>query len=345
MSYIFICSTGDHAGQSLITSSIALRLLEKKITPGIFKPFGTGLLRMEGIWTDPDAHLLKELLGIQEPLDMICPYPMSEKAEIPDGQIEMLDKIKSIANGLAEGKDIVLVVGSRHIFFDDAPCSLPDVSLISELNADLVLVHRYRQTSTTLYSILSVHSLLRDRVKGIIINRVQPGQLEAVKEQVMSVLNKEGIGNVAVLPEDPLLSLRSIEEIRQMLEGRIICCEEYRERLVGGMTVGTAGLDKGLMIFRRVYNKIFLLEPSTTSRKIAGVLLTGNRKPPEKVLEAAKKAQIPLILVKDDSFVAEERLEKSAVYLSPADEKKIRHFMSMMDRDDYLNRLIESMSK
>lgn len=343
MSYVFICSTGDHAGQSLIASALSLRLLEKGIRPGFFKPFGTGLVRINDLWTDPDAHLFKEILNIQEPLEMICPYLISDKTETRHGPIEILEKIKSLTQELSKGKDTVLIAGSKRIFFDDAPYSVPDISIISELNADLVLAHRYRQISTMLYSILSIHSLLKDRVKGVIINRVPADQINDIKGQVMPVLNQKGIFNISVLPEDPFLSLKSIEEIREMLGGKIICGDEYLGRPVGGMTVGTEGLNMELMLFKRVYNKIILLEPSTTSRKIAGILLTGNREPPHQVLEAARRSKIPLMLVKEDSFVTQERLEGNVAAISPGDRKKILHFMNMMDGDDSLNRMIQSM--
>jgi hypothetical protein len=343
MSYIFICSTGDHAGQSLIASALALRLLEKGIRPGFFKPFATGLVRINDLWTDPDAYLFKEVLNIQEPLEVICPYLISDKSETRHSPVEILEKIKSLLHKLSEGKDTVLIAGSKHIFFDDAPYSIPDISIISELNADLVLAHRYRQISTTLYSILSIHSLLKDRVKGVIINRVPAGQINDIKGQIIPVLNQKGIFNITVLPEDPFLSLKSIEEIMKILEGKIICGDEYLERPVGGITVGTEGLNKELMLFKRVYNKIILLEPSTTSRKIAGILLTGNREPPRQVLEAARRSKVPLILVKEDSFVSLERLEGNVSAISPGDKKKIFHFMNMIDGDDFLNRLIQSM--
>jgi BioD-like phosphotransacetylase family protein len=341
MSYLFISSTGDHAGQSLVACAVAFRLMEKKISPGFFKPFGTGFIHIDDIWTDPDAYLFKKILNIQEPLEMICPYLGSEEAETRHGPVEILEKIKSLIHELSKRKDIVLILGSKHIFFDDAPYSLPDIPIISELDAELVLIHRYRQISTTLYSILSVHSLLKDRVKGVIINRVPHDQISDVKGQIMSVLNQQGIFNIAVLPEDPFLSLRTIEEIREVLNGQTICGEEYLDRSVGGMTVGMSGMDKGLMIFKRIYNKIILLEPSTTTRKIAGILLTGNREPPRQVLEAAKKSKIPLILVNDDSFVAQERLGENVAAISPKDQKKITHFINMLDRDDFLNRLIQ----
>ncbi|MDB9822796.1 AAA family ATPase [Deltaproteobacteria bacterium] len=344
MSHLFISSTGDQAGQSLVAWSIARRLLEMKIRPAFFKPSGTGLLRTDGIWTDPDALLFKNVLNIDEPLEMICPFLTSEKGAQQDGKIITLEEIKAFVSGLLKGREILLIAGCRHIFFDDVSHSPPDITIIKALNADLVLAHRYRQTSTTLYSILSVNSLVKEKVKGVVINRVPTDQVNDVKEQVLPALNKNGISNVTVLPEDPFLSMRSLEEIREILNGETICGEEYLDRSVEGMTVGTTGLNEELRLFKRVYNKIILLEPSTTARRIAGILLTGDREPPDKVLEVAEKSKIPLILVKEDSFVVQERLEGNLALLSSGDEKKILHFMKMLDGDDFLNRLIQSLN-
>ncbi|MFC1531777.1 AAA family ATPase [Thermodesulfobacteriota bacterium] len=343
MPFLFIGSTGDHAGKSLIAWAIARRLLDKGLRLGFLKPFGTRLMQVNDIWADPDAFLFKKVLHIHEPLKIICPYVISEKVVKQGGPKEILEEIKSLARELSTGKDLLLVLGSKHIFFDDIPHSLPDISLISEFNADMVLVHRYKKISTSFYSILSVNSLLKERVKSIIMNRVPHEQIGAIKDQITPVLARKGVSDITLLPEDPILSLWSIGAIREILNGQVIWGEEYLDRPVGGMTVGTADLHGDLLLFKRVYNKIILLGPSTTSRAIAGILLTGNREPAYRVLEAAKKSKIPLILVREDSFLAKERLEQSAPTLTPADEDKVLHFTAMMDRDDSLNRLIQSL--
>ena len=157
MPFLFICSTGDHAGQSIVAWSIARRLLEKGANISIFKPFGTRLICVNDAWSDPDAFLFKDVLDIQYPLEMICPYVDSEKTAEQNGAIKILEEIKSLAHKLSTGKDLLIILGSKHIFFDSAPHSLPETSLISELNADLVLVHRYRKISTSLYSVHSVN--------------------------------------------------------------------------------------------------------------------------------------------------------------------------------------------
>lgn len=342
MPFLFLASTGDHAGQSLMAWAISRRLLEKGLNIGFLKPFGTGLMKVDNVWVDPDAFLFKTVLNIQEPMEKICPYSSAENRVKQDGPGQIVERIKSLAHDLSSGKDLLLILGSRHIFYDDVPHSIPDITLISELGAYIFLIDRYKSSSTSLYSILSVKSLLKDAARGIIINRINHEDISDVKNRIIPVLTGKDDSVITLLPEDPALSLWSVAEIGKILEGKVLWGKEYLDRPVEGMTVGTSGLKGDLLIFKRVYNKIILLGPSAESQTIAGVLLTGNREPAHPVLEAAKKAGVPLILVKDDSFMVKECLEQNSPTLTPSDEDKVIHFTAMMDRDDSLDMLIRS---
>jgi BioD-like phosphotransacetylase family protein len=74
MAFLFIGSTGDQAGHSLVTWAVARRLLEKGYSVGFFKPFGTCPVNLKGKGTDQDALLFKEVLNLSDPLERICPY-------------------------------------------------------------------------------------------------------------------------------------------------------------------------------------------------------------------------------------------------------------------------------
>ena len=121
MPFLFIGSTGDHAGQCLVAWAIARRLREKGVRMGFFKPFGTRPACINDLWVDPDAYLFKETFNLEEPLDLICPYILPEKNGNPDLPENILDEIRSLAMKLSAGKDLLIIIGSRHIFFDDAP--------------------------------------------------------------------------------------------------------------------------------------------------------------------------------------------------------------------------------
>ncbi len=342
MAFLFIGSTGDHAGQCLVSWAIAKRLLERGLHIGFFKPFGTGLRQVNHGWVDPDAFLFKEVLNLQEPIEVICPWMITENRVSSDKPNGILEEIRSMALKLSTGKDLLIIIGSRHVFFDDTTHSIPDITVISELNPDVVLVHRYRKVSTTLYSILSVNSLIRKNIRGTVINRIPGDQFEQVHDRIVPAISRNGSTNIALLPEDPFLSLWSIGEIMELLGGQIICGGEFLDRPVEGMTVGTSDLQGELLVFKRVYNKVILLGPYANSRGVVGILLTGNREPGHRIVEVAERSGTPLILVKQDAFSVKERLEQCAPTLTPADEDKVLHFMAMMDRDDFLNRLIRS---
>jgi hypothetical protein len=348
MPFLFIGSTGDRAGHSLVAWAIGRKLQEKGVTVGFIKPFGTDPVHLRGQWTDQDAFLFKEALDLPEPLDRICPYLVSDETWRQKGNDEILEELKTLAREVSDSKDLVLILGSKHIFFDDAACPIPDVTLIPELNADFILVHRYRQASKAVYSILSVSSLLRERIRGIVLNRVPPEEIRDIQTRMVPSLREKGIPVLAALPEDPVLSFRSLREVGEVLEGRWLWAEELGKP-VGSMTVGATDLTEGLLLFKRAYNKIVLLEPTKNNadaaapRPVAGIILTGGRNPAPQLLQASKRAKVSLLLVEQDTFPALECLEQSTSHLSPGDDVKVRHIIELMDYEGALDRLIDSL--
>jgi BioD-like phosphotransacetylase family protein len=350
MSFLFIGTTGDRAGHSLVAWTIARRLVEKGLNVGFLKPFGTNAVQIAGMWTDPDAFLFREILKLHEPIERICPYILTEDVWRQNESKEIIEKIKSLAGELSISKDVLIIMGSRQIFFDDASGHVSDIPLINGLAADFILVNRYRELSRSIYSILSISSLLKDRIKGIILNRVPPEKLEEIRNHLVPSLVQKGVPVTATLPEDPILSFRSLAEIKEALDGQILQGKESLDQPVSGMTVGSSDLRGKLQLFKRAYNKIILLAPSagteiegtSTHRPVAGIILTGGRNPAPQLLQTAENAGIPLILVKGDTFSVLERLDRSSPPLSPKDEIKVRYFTGLMDNNGALDGLIQS---
>jgi BioD-like phosphotransacetylase family protein len=335
---------------SLLTWTIAQRLVERGLNVGFLKPFGTQPVRVQGIWTDQDASLLKEVLNLQDPFERICPHPVSEDSWREKDKEVIVEELKVLAQELSNEKDILLIMGTQHIFFDDPLCPVPDTSLINALQSDTILVNRYQQPSTSLYSILSISSLLKERLRGVLLNRVSPEMLEGITSQTIPSLSKNGIPIMTAVPEDPVLSSQTLGDIKETLGGQILCNEESLGKPIGGMTVGSADLEEKLRIFRRIYNKIVLLEPSSpdtergvTPRAVAGILMTGGRTPPPQAVKACEEAHVALILVEADTFSAQERLEQHPPRLSPKDEIKMRYFTEFLDRNGALDNLLQSL--
>lgn len=349
MAFLFTGTTGDHAGHSLVTWAIARRLVDRGLRVGFLKPFGTPRATLNGNPADPDAVLFKETLHIQEPLDRICPYLLSDEAWRERGSETILNEMRTWVKELSEGRDVLIIMGADHIFLDNASRGVSDISLAAGLDADFILVDRYRDKARSVYSILSAGSLLKERLKGIVLNRVPPPWLQDIRDHMIPPLARKGVPSIIALPEDPFLSFQTLGDIRDVSGGEFLWGEADREQPVGGMTAGSSDLKGELLLFKRAYNKIILLGPHSQEqesdgpqcpRPIAGILLTGGRMPPPRLLTAAEKAGVPLILVKGDTFTVLERLGQSPPPLSPRDGAKVRRMMELMDQDNALDRLL-----
>ncbi|MFC1885041.1 AAA family ATPase [Thermodesulfobacteriota bacterium] len=352
MSFLFIGSTGNHAGRSLTTWAIARKLIEKGLNVGFLKPFGSKPILSNDGWTDSDAVLFKQVLNLEGPMEKICPYPLAEEALLEKGPEEILEEFQILAHELGAVHDIVIIMGARHIFFDNTAFPVHDINLSMGIMADFILVDRYKDISRSIYSILSVRSLLNERIKGVILNRIPLKKIAEVRDRIKPYISSKGMPLTAIIPEEPSLTFRSLEEIREILDGKFLCGEEKLQQPVGAMTTGTSDLKGNLKLFKRVYNKIILLSPRSRNTEtegsgagvaVAAVVLTGGRKPAFQVLETAKKAGISLILVNEDTFSALERLEQTPSTLSSEDNVKVERFIGLFDHEGALDRLLDSL--
>jgi len=188
-------------------------------------------------------------------------------------------------------------------------------------------------------------------VKAVVLNRVPPEKLQEVNTSVIQPLTQKGIQVTIAISEDPLLSFRSLLEVVEILEAKVLCGEESLGRPVGQVTVGSTELKRELLVFKRVYNKVVLLQPpsmdqglerSSAHGPIAGILLTGGRNPALPLLQAAERAKVPILMVREDSFSVLERLQRTDPRISPDDKTKMRRITQLMDVDNALERLLDS---
>ena len=79
-------------------------------------------------------------------------------------------------------------------------------------------------------------------------------------------------------------------------------------------------------------------------RKVAGILLTGGVGIAPQLIDAADRAHIPVIVVKEDAFATMERLERGSSSISHRDTAKLDHFTRLMERNQAFDRLFLSLN-
>jgi BioD-like phosphotransacetylase family protein len=339
MRSIFIGSTGSEPGQTLATWALAVKLKEKGLKVGFLKPYGLlpeAMALPGGGFCDIDVVLLKQVLNISEPEATLCPITLPE-SQTPEGASiqggELMEKIQNAFQEISSGKDVVLIMGAKEIFFGEGLPGLSDSHLVKLFNTSVLLVDRYQRDNMTFYSVLSLNSFLDGRVKSAILSHVAPEKVDHVKTKVIPFLQAKGVKSVVAVPEDPILAALTVSTIAELVEGQTLCCPEGEGNLVQTSTIGIKYLERSLSIFKQVYNKVILIGLSPEEKPVAGIILTGGKVPSELVLKVARDRSIPLILTHADTFQVMERLEKAKPALTLKDEFKVSRFLQLIEKE------------
>lgn len=352
MNSIFIGSTGNEPGQTLAAWALASRLKEKGLKVGFFKPYGLLLDREPSAGEDlcdSDVLLLKEVLGLPEEAETLCPVMLTDQSvsEVSGSKgEEILGRIDEAFQVISRGKDVVLIMGGKEIFFGGELSTFSDSILVKRFDSSVLLVDRYQRDNLTLYSILSLNSFLEGRVKSVLINHIPPDKMEHVKSKVIPFLREKGLRAAVGIPEDPLLASFTVAGIAAWVDGRILCCPEKTENRIATFTIGARSLEGPLSLFKQVYNKIILVrlpEGKEDQGSVGGIILTGGKAPSEVILRIAREQSIPLIQTRGDTFQTMERLEKARPSLRLADVFKVRHFLNLIDRDSEAKNWVEAL--
>lgn len=352
MRSIFVGSTGGEPGQTLTTWALAIKLKAKGFRVGFFKPYG--LLpdlspSVYGGVCDSDVSLIKEVLGLTEKEEMLCPVMLTENliAEVSGSHEErLIEKIKEAFLEISLKKDVVLIMGAKEIFFGGGFSGLSDSLLVKLFDASVLLVDRYQRDNMTLYSLLSLNSFLDGRVKTALLNHIPPDKMDHVRTKVIPFLKDKGLKSIVAVPESPILAALTVSTLAELLEGQVLCCPEFGGNLIQTFTIGAKYLEGPLTIFKQVYNKIILVglgEKGEEKSMVSGIILTGGKPPGDLVLRVARERSIPLILTRADTFQVMERLEKVKPSLSIRDEFKVRRFLELIGQETDSDRWVEAL--
>jgi dethiobiotin synthetase len=181
---IFITGTDTGVGKTVVTAGIALALRRAGINAVVMKPVETGCVTRKRLRVPSDATFHLSTLGIDEPLDLICPvrlrHPLAPMtaAEIEGETIDMRRIIQAYEN-LASRYDLVLVEGAGGLMTPVADGCLFS-GLAAELGLNMLLIAGLR-LGVINHTLLSLDHA-RNRgiyTLGIVFNRLTPGRPDA----------------------------------------------------------------------------------------------------------------------------------------------------------------------
>ena len=196
---LFITGTDTGVGKSIVTGGLAGLLRKQRINVGVMKPVETGCLHDDGSFFPADAQFLKDMSGVDAPLEEIVAYQFKEPlapsvaAEREGIRIDSNQLVKKFEH-ISRHHDVMLVEGAggllvplyqRFLFID----------LVKRFKLPVLIVSR-ATLGTINHTLLTLRAARAEKVPvaGIVINNLSP------EKNAASETNPEVIARLVDVP-------------------------------------------------------------------------------------------------------------------------------------------------
>ncbi|MDY6796690.1 MAG: phosphotransacetylase family protein [Actinomycetota bacterium] len=336
---LYLSSEVGFSGLHSMCIGLGLHMKGDQINVGYIKPLGYRYHQEEGKITDEDVSFMRRSLDLADDLDDLCPVVLTPQLvmeglkDVPAG---LMDRIKEAFHRISEGKDVVLAQGaytSRQGSF----LGLSAYEIASSLDARVVLVERFDDACLA-DNVLSAKDSFGPNLEGVIYNIIPSARESFLEEFLEPRLEKEGVPVLGKIPLDRTLRSINVGELARLLNGTVLCGEEYLDNMVEDIVVGAMGHEHALSIFRKKRNICVVTGGDRSDIMLAAMeararclLLTGNLHPPGIILGKAEEIGIPVILVSGDTFTTAENAEFIIRSARTHEKRKLERLKDIMD--------------
>lgn len=348
---IYIGSTGGYTGKSLVSMGLGQRFKKDGLKVGYFKPVGILPVKVDDILTDTDAWRIYRALELKDPLQEICPVVLTQELMVKSYQRDvkgLMTKITRAFRNLSRDKDIMLVGGYGSIY-TGSYLGLQGIQVLKRLDSQAVVVIKYDGEYIVDYA-MQAKKDLRDRFLGIILNKVVDEQKQSVEEYVIPFLRRKGIDILGILPHDSVIGAVTVEELNEMLGGKVLCAHDHMDNLVEQFLIGAMQVDKAMEYFKKTRNNAVIVGGDRSDIQLSAIesgsvclILTGELYPSEMILSRAEEKNIPLMVVREDTYSIAKKLERLSVRLRLRDTVKVDRGMAVVSENVNFSLLYEKL--
>ncbi len=318
---LFIASTAPRAGKNLMCFALGLMLQKAGLSPGYMKPLGQSLKRSEEGNGDVDAFMVREILGLNDPPELITPVMMPEDwraLSLTDDRhrTELLKKVRSGYAKLRHKRKSMLVSGTGAFPSAGRFCGLDGLTLVKELGLKVLLVERY-SLGVNYDALLCLRDSLGENLLGLMLNDVPDKAARDVKDLLVPYLEERGIPVMGCVPRAPALNAIRVADLAYGLSGRVVAGNAQARRSVQSFLIGTMQMDSFMSHLRSRKNCATIMGGDRTDLQLAALhskcpclILTGNLLPNEIIRTRAETLGVPLVVVQDDSYVVARKMEQ-----------------------------------
>ncbi|MGE5301330.1 MAG: phosphotransacetylase family protein [Acidobacteriota bacterium] len=350
MIYLYVASMSGYSGKSLVTLGLGLMMKEAGYRIGYVKPLGKIPVRHGSLLIDADAEFMMKSLEIQEPPEVVSPFVVTFEVQNNLLKGKPSDKFDVVANALSavKDKDLVLVGGAADLF-EGSVFGVNGLRLIKHLTARTLVVEPWNG-DPSIDTILGARELLGSSFVGAVINKVPQSAHDYVKKSVRPYLEKRGIDIFAAIHRDILLDSITVRQLNEILNGKVLCCEEGFDEFIENFSIGAMDVDSALKYFRRTPNKAVITGAHRSDIQLAAlgtstkcIILTGGMYTNDVILGKARAAGVPVISVHDDTFSTVEKIESVLGKIRIREQKKVAKTKEIIEKEFDLKRFLRQL--
>ncbi len=346
---IFIASNTGYSGRTFISLGLSLKLIELGYKVGYIKPIGKIPVKKGKDVFDADALFIKDMLGLNEPLEVISPFILSYENQtlLFSGGVKDVKKRIMTAFRSLKNKDFVIIGGAGDLF-EGSLLGIHALSLVDDMKANVLLVEPWRGELSA-DSLYGAYKLLGKQFVGGVFNKVPINTVGHVKETVRPFMEKKGVKIFGVFPKDHFLDSISVRQLNEILGGKVLCCEQGLDEFVENFSIGAMDVDSALSYFRRIPNKAVITGAHRSDIQLAAmetstkcIIITGGLQTNDVVIGKAQSKGVPIISVQDDTFTTIDKIEVSMGKTSIRERRKVERAKELIDMEFDVKRFLKS---
>ena len=353
-STLLIGSCEPFSGKSALVLGLARQLAAAGHAVRVGKPLATSVDWTPGSGScpdpliDDDVRFIGSTLGLSDQqlmpsLHLLTPATADER--LADAQLESGDGFRDLQADLRNAESTVTLLEAAGSLHEGLLYGLSLGQLAKGLDASVVLVHLWRDTCSV-DALLAARDQLGDRLAGIVLNAVNPGDVEGLQRTVVPQLEALGLAVFGVMPRSPLLRSVTVGELVRRLDARVLCCEERLELLVETLSIGAMNVNSAMEFFRHRRNMAVVTGADRTDIQLAALeastqclILTGAGEPLPQLISRADELEVPLLKVEHDTLSTVEVIEQAFGHVRLHEAVKATYAFRLVEEHCQLDRL------
>lgn len=345
---LFVAATEQNDGKTTVSLGVfgALRKTLGRI--GFIKPVGQRFVDVDGHKIDEDTVLIDQTYGIYAPLEAISPIAVE-----PDftrryiQQANTANLVKRIQNSFdraAWEKDFVIIEGTGHAGVGSV-FDLSNARVAKLLKSKALLVTQGGIGRPIDEVALNRALFEKEGVEliGVIMNKVHPDKFDHVVDFARRGFERLGIELLGAIPNEPVLTHPTLGQVCKAVGGSFINAKVSARRLVRNVLIGAMNTGHLLTQFKP---HTLIITPGDRedvilaaismagqhSRSVVSLVLSGDLRPHESVMNLLQQSDVPTITSPLDSYTVASRIHSMTVKTLPGDHEKIERIQALVEK-------------